>query len=242
MKKFSAYIALGDSISIDLYPALDLDQPENTPIGASALLYKNQAKFWPQFEGLDLSTIYPGIEFVNLTEDGATTWDLLDGDYLNHIEKYFDSRVLITVTLGGNDALRLLSIDSDQPTKLTSEAANIADRYRQVLSQLGEKFSDATMLLNSIYDPSDESGLMPHYPGFADKLPFLKYVNEQIESCHARDNHHLFANIHDYFLGHGVTAEADQCWYWQGNPIEPSALGASELRGLWLQTLELANG
>jgi hypothetical protein len=237
MKKFSAYIALGDSMSIDLYPALDLDQPENTPIGASALLHKNQAKFWPRFDGRDLSTTCPGIDFINLTEDGATTWDLLDGDYFGHVEKYFEKTVLITVTLGGNDALRLLSIDSDQPTKLTSEAANIVDRYRKVLNELCSKFSDATVILNSIYDPSDGGGVMPHYPGFADKLPFLRYVNEQIE-LYARENNHLFANTHDYFLGHGVTAAADQCWYWQGNPIEPSALGASELRALWLRTLE----
>jgi hypothetical protein len=218
MKPFSAYIALGDSMSIDLYPALDLNQPADTPLGAAALLYSNQADFWPAFGGRDLRTLYPDIAFLNLSEDGATTWDLLEGSYFKYIGEYIDQSVLVTVTIGGNDALQMLRIEAGQGGKLTAEVASIVDRYQKVLLMLCSTFRCATVILNTIYDPSDGSGVMPGYPGFAEKLPFLGYIN-------------------DHFFGHGIATEVDDCWYWRINPIEPDALGASELRALWLKTL-----
>jgi lysophospholipase L1-like esterase len=239
MKTFSAYIALGDSMSIDLYPALDMGQPPDTPLGAAALLHTNLTKFWPQFDGRDLVTFNPEIAFVNLTEDGATTWDLLDGAYLKYIDQYAEQRVFITITLGGNDALQMLAIEAGQGAKLTTEVANITDRYKKVLSQICNKFRRATLMLNTIYDPSDGTGLMPGYPGFADKLPFLRYINDQIRLS-ARASNSLLADVHNHFLGHGTSSTPIECWYWKTNPIEPSALGASELRALWLQSLEAA--
>jgi lysophospholipase L1-like esterase len=237
MQPFSVYIALGDSMSIDLYPALDLGQPPDTPLGAAALLHCNEAEFWPQFEGKDLLTYNPDIAFVSLTEDGATTWDFLDGAYLKYIEEYAELSVLITITLGGNDALQMLQIESGQGARLTAEVANIVDRYKKVVSQLCQKLPRATVLLNTIYDPSDGSGTMPGYPDFADKLPFLRYINDQIRE-YAKTNECLLADVHNHFFGHGISSASNECWYWQTNMIEPSARGASELRALWLLLLD----
>jgi lysophospholipase L1-like esterase len=236
MQPFSAYIALGDSISIDAYPALDLGLSIDAPVGAASLLHSNQAKYWPDFEGRDLSTLYPGIAFTNLTEDGATTWDLLDGGYLKFIQSYTGQRVLMTVTIGGNDALRMLAIEGGQPAKLTAEAAGIVDRYQKVLDQLRSNFPKAVFILNTIYDPSDGIGIMPGYEDFADKLPLLRYLNDQIRE-YARANNCLLADIHNHFHGHGPVSSPFDCWYWRQNPIEPSASGASNLRALWLQVL-----
>ena len=46
------------------------------PLGAASLLYQNAEEHWPDELGNDLSSRYPGIELVNLAEDGATIGDV----------------------------------------------------------------------------------------------------------------------------------------------------------------------
>jgi lysophospholipase L1-like esterase len=235
MKNFAAYIALGDSMSIDLYPALDRDQPTDTPLGAAALLYSNNDEFWPEFQGRDLASKLPPLDFINLCEDGATTWDLLEGTYVEFVKPFSKRPVLITITIGGNDALGLVGIESNDPDRLTSAVADILARYQKILATIRNTFSDATVVLNTIYDPTDGKGVL-RSDNFADKLPFLRYLNDQIRAA-AKTNDWLLADIYQHFLGHGLSAPPAEQWYWQPNPIEPSARGASELRRLWLQAL-----
>ena len=82
---FTAYVALGDSLSIDLYPALDAGETDVAvalervavagavaPLGAASLFYRNDEARWPEEQGADLVSYYPGITFANLATDGAT--------------------------------------------------------------------------------------------------------------------------------------------------------------------------
>ena len=82
---FTRYIALGDSVSIDLYPALDAGSTDVAvalervasagnvaPLGAASLFYQNSEEQWPDEMGNDLSSLYPGIQLQNLATDGAT--------------------------------------------------------------------------------------------------------------------------------------------------------------------------
>src|SRR3954468_5537078 len=95
---FSRYIALGDSMSIDLYPALDAGEIDLAvalervstagrvaPLGAASLFYKNSEERWPDDVGNDLSTMYPGIELRNLATDGATIGEVF-GEQLPQVE------------------------------------------------------------------------------------------------------------------------------------------------------------
>ena len=40
-----------------------------------------------------------------------------------------------------------------------------------------------------------------------------------------------------HFLGHGMSAEESDRWYWRRSLIEPNARGASEIRHVWLDAL-----
>lgn len=222
MLSFSAYIALGDSISIDLYPALDKGEQPTAPLGAASLLYAR------------LKERNPALEFANLCVDGATTFDLLDDDALRLVGKYKDQRVLITLTLGGNDLLwHIRDVNAD----IMSEIANTLTRMTQVVDKLVAEYPHATIVLNSIYDPTDNTGVMPKMPDLADKLPFLRYLNIEIEKLAGKHNL-LFADIYARFQGHGVGKP--DTYYWPTSPIEPSAKGAQALCELWLETLSAA--
>lgn len=261
-----AYINLGDSMTIDLYPYLDLTNTPQTlaadglstqrsgssapyvaakkpsvrqipqEVGAASLLFSNAASVWPEFEKQDLRTFFPSLKFVNLAEDGATTYDYLDSDYLSFLKPFVDEPVLITITLGGNDLLNVLMKGINDDTEFEKEVRNITRRYDDVLVKLLSKLPRAICILNTIYDPTDGTGVLPGFSSFPQKLKFLTAVNEHIKRF-ADENATLFADVHRRFLGHGLSAPAPDQWYWKPSPIEPSARGASELRRLWLEVL-----
>lgn len=254
-----AYINLGDSMTIDLYPYLDLTNTAQSlaqdgslaqpvvskfpstrqipqEVGAASILFSNPANVWPEFEKKDLRTFFPALKFVNLAEDGATTYDYLDSGYLNFLKPFVDEPVLITITLGGNDLLNVLMKGINDETEFEKEVRNITKRYDEVLGKLLSKLPRAICILNTIYDPTDGTGVLPGFSSFLQKLKFLTAVNDHIKRF-ADENGTLFADVHRRFLGHGLSAAVPDQWYWKPSPIEPSARGASELRKLWLEVL-----
>src|SRR5688500_2867359 len=97
--KFAQYIAVGDSMSIDLYPALDAGETDVpvalewnasagavAPLGASSLLYRNDDARYPEFTGRDLVSRFPKLEYLNLAEDGATIGDVF-GSQLSQLHE-----------------------------------------------------------------------------------------------------------------------------------------------------------
>ena len=86
---FASYVALGDSMSIDLYPALDAGEIDVAvalerdatagnvaPLGAASLFHQNDDARCPDEQGSDLVSRYTGIAFHNLATDGATIGDV----------------------------------------------------------------------------------------------------------------------------------------------------------------------
>jgi hypothetical protein len=113
---FERYISLGDSISIDEYPGRAWQELKGLSaprpgLGAASLLHSNDEEAWPGFRGRDLRSCCPGITFDCLATDGGTTADVLDNQ-LPQLEGH-PGPALVTLTVGGNDLLRLLS--SGQP-------------------------------------------------------------------------------------------------------------------------------
>src|SRR2546427_121877 len=88
---FTLYVALGDSMSTDHYPTCDvrlLDVPPDRldPLGAAALLYRNDDLRWPELRGQDLMHASPDAEFLNLAEDGG----MIDDVATEHLDRFND--------------------------------------------------------------------------------------------------------------------------------------------------------
>lgn len=231
---FAAYIALGDSMSIDTYPAIDLGLHSMEPLGAAALLFRNYDTIWPAYSHNDLVSRNPNLQFANLCVDGAITWDLLDDNALDLVQQFANDKVLITLTIGGNDLLTSIQLPNPDMVSATSE---VVLRIETIAKKLNSTFPHAAIIMNTIYDPTDNSGEMPHMPSLVNKLPFLRYVNTEIKDIAAAHNA-LFADVYEHFKGHGIGKP--DTYYWPTSPIEPSAKGASALRELWLDTLKQA--
>jgi lysophospholipase L1-like esterase len=232
---FQSFIALGDSISLDLYPAADValrhqGKASTDRLGAASLLHHNDDRLWPEFRGRDLATLTPGIRCRNLSSDGATTPNLLW-----QVENVgaANEPTLITINIGGNDLLGFIGSTARNP------AAEIAGRVRQALDLLLQARPDVTILITNVYDPSDGTNRLPGYARPLDReAEWLADYNDRLRRLAESDTRFRLADIHRHFLGHGASAPLDRRWYLEESIIEPNARGGSEVRRLWLNVLQ----
>ena len=204
------YLALGDSISIDEYPLRETGIPN---IGAASLFARA------------LRERFPGIQFDDLTADGATTDDVLRWQ-LPSVRATSDPAI-VTITAGGNDLL--LNLRATRPPVRLVEG--ILDRLVRILDETQRVLPNATILLGTIYDPSDGTNEL-----YGEKLDreaaWLARVNEGIRALASRDGI-VLADIHARFLGHGLSVPQEQRWYWSELVFEPNAEGARQVAQLW---------
>jgi lysophospholipase L1-like esterase len=246
---FTRYIALGDSMSIDLYPALDAGEIDVAvalervttagrvaPLGAASLLYKNSEERWPEDVGNDLESMFPGIEATNLASDGATIGEVF-GEQLPQLDDNTD-RLLITLTVGGSDLLSAFG-NRQRRALLEKIADDVAEAYDFLVDLIRGRFPQAVTILTTVYDPSDGTGRIPgvHEAGPAMPLDILDRLNNHIRSLGTGTPNVLLADAYRHFLGHGTTAAEQDQWYWKRSLVEPNARGASEIRHLWLDAL-----
>lgn len=248
---FRRYVALGDSISIDLYPALDVAGPgaltsDELPagLGAASLLFRNHDAHWPEFRGRDLATLVPGMSFRNahalaapagyptdnLTADGATTADIL-AHQLPRVERS-EEPTLVTLTAGGNDMLLVLEDESATPVP------GMVGRLERILEGIRDRLPNATIVVGTVYDPSNGTRDIG-YGRMDVQAGWLAEYNEAVRRV-ARDTPGArLADIHAHFIGHGLSVPEEERWYWRELVVEPSARGASEVRRVWLECLGL---
>jgi lysophospholipase L1-like esterase len=245
--RFTHYIALGDSMSIDLYPALDAGQTDVAvalerdpmagrvaPLGAASLLYQNADDVWPEDAGNDLSSHFPKLAFDNFASDGATIGEVF-GEQLPRLEESSEP-VLVTLTIGGND---LLSAYGSRPRLLERIIADTAEAYDLLVDSVRRSYPNGTLVIATVYDPSDQTRTIPGVYDDAGPLPLemLDRLNDHIRAIGRGTPHVLLADLYARFLGHGVTAPEKERWYWSRSLIEPNARGASEIRHAWLDAL-----
>jgi len=240
---FEVYIALGDSMTIDDYPASDAERLGlncRKDIGAAALLYKNDPQLFPDLEGKDLASVHPKIKFANLAYDDATTEDMLSEEKMKALHQYSTAHCLVTLTIGGNDMLKIFkAIPAHNVKALTSATQEVHTRYLQLLKLIKATVPASTILLTTIYDPTDGTGILPTTTMGTGTLPvtFIEQFNSFVESCAKRQRATL-ADVYSHFRGHGAECgRKDNFWYCPLQPIEPSYRGASEIRRVWLDAL-----
>jgi lysophospholipase L1-like esterase len=248
---FGTYVALGDSMSIDLYPALDAGEidvavalerdvtaGQVAPLGAASLLYQNDDARWPDDQGADLVTRYPGVELRNLASDGATIGDVF-GEQMPQLDES-EERTLVTITAGGND---LLSAFANRPRRslLESIARDVAEAFEFLLDSVRRARPNALVLLTTIYDPSDRLGRIPGVLEGAGTmpLPVLDGLNERIRTLARGTPGVRLADVYAHFLGHGASVPQEDRWYWRRSLVEPNAQGAHEIRRVWRDALDV---
>lgn len=241
---FENYVPLGDSMTIDFYAASDAhskgyDGIKN--VGAASLLLANNNEIFPEFKKQDLSTIFPGIDFIDLSFDGATISDLLEKEFQDKLQPFNKSKNIITVTIGGNDLLAALqALEMKKINSLPERLALIESEFKTLMKVLQDQFKNSKVIVTTLYDPTDDTGIMPCarelYSEFDAK--YLSRFNQIIREL-AFEHGHSVADVYWHFMGHGALCGSDEnFWYWKTHPIEPGLTGASEIRRIWLDVIK----
>lgn len=246
---FTQYVALGDSMSMDLYPALDAGETDVAvalewdaraghvaPLGAASLFFRNDDVRYPAFVGDDLTARYEGITRLDRCEDGATIGDVF-GSQLPALDAS-TTATLVTLSVGGNDLLSAFA-NEPVPTRLGRVVRDVADAYEFLLQSLRSARPEAAFIVTTVYDPSDGTRHVPGLFDGAGPLPIeaLHDLNRRIAAIAGATPRCAVADAHAHFLGHGVTAAPADRWYWRRSLIEPGLVGASEIRRLWLDAI-----
>ena len=225
-----AYVALGDSISIDDYAG-------GRGRGGASLLARNRDDDFPAWQGSEL-----GVPFTQLATDGATTATLLDVQ-LPRLERSGLRPSVVTLTIGGNDVLG--AYGDTRAALRTAEV--VGSRVAAALERLDAVLAPAArVVVGTVYDPSDGTGDtssvgLPPWPEVVDVLAALNGVLRAVAARHGA----AVAEVHERFLGHGLSVgdpgqgeprPADrQLWYC--NVIEPNAWGAGGVRAAFWTAL-----
>lgn len=136
--KFDIYFAIGDSMSIDFYPAQDAEASGITvreDIGAAALFHHNESDMFPEFSGMDLASFFPKIHYKNIAEDGNTCGGFINRLAAMDLSTSPEVCALITLTVGGNDLLSAYraSVGKEKGV-LQEEILRIQTEYDHVVS------------------------------------------------------------------------------------------------------------
>jgi lysophospholipase L1-like esterase len=247
---FGEYVALGDSMSMDLYPALDAGETDVAvalervptagqvaPLGAASLLYRNAEWHWPDEVGQDLVSRYPGIEFTNLASDAATIGDVFGGQ-LPELTRS-DEPTLVTLTVGTHDLMSALA-NRPRGALLEAIARDVANAYDALVDAIRAERPEALVLLTTVVDPSDRTGVIRGVLSDAGKLPLspLDSLNAHIRDRAGRADGVALADAYVHFLGRGTTAPEEDRWFWRRSLLEPNARGANELRRVWIEAVD----
>lgn len=227
------YIALGDSISIDEYPDQELGSKKN---GAAQLL-ANKLFLRGHID-----------KFVNLTRDGAQIGEVMT-QQVPRVRVYNEQQCVITITMGGNDisyrSMRTKQRNvacGDEFQKLLS---NVIRDYTDAVIEIRRQFPNSLLVLNTLYDPTDGTGLLPKTCGAWADIGFQystgrRYLGNYIRNWGTKLNFAVVADIFKLFDGKGMAEGNRSGMYYDQFMIEPGAIGAREIARLWLQTYENA--
>ena len=230
-----AYVALGDSSSIDVYAG-------GPGRGGASLLARNRDDDFPQWRGHDLATTRPELGFGLLAVDGGTTASVLD-DQLPRLESSGVVPRVVTLTVGGNDVLGAYG-----DTRRALEIVRlVGGRVGHALDRLHALVAPGDpVVVGTVYDPSDGTAEawrvgLPPWPEVVDVLAELNATLHAVADEHGA----VVADIHGRFLGHGLRvgnpgqpdARPGERALWYCNVIEPNAWGADAVRGAFWEAL-----
>jgi len=247
--EFSHYIALGDSMSIDLYPALDAGEIDVAvalerdatagrvaALGAASLFYRNDEARWPEEIGNDLASRFPAMEYENYAMDGATIGDVF-GEQLPRLVSS-EAPTLLTLTIGATDLFSAF-VNRPKSSLVGRIASDVAEAFDFVVDSVRRARPSSLLIVSTIYDPSDRTGRVrgAFEESGSLQLRALDSLNESIRTMANGTPGVLLGEVYGHFLGHGVTAPEADRWYWRRSLLEPNARGASEIRRVWMEAL-----
>ena len=192
---------------------LDCGRYNELGVTPGQLLVRNDDRLFPEFRGQDLSS-QGAARLEHRARDGATVRSLPAQAQGLSVE----GPAVALVTIGGNDLLAGL---------VTDRGAGI-DEFAGALDDFLRRLPIRPILLGNVYDPSfgDDSR---NFLGVDPTIARANHRRMQQALAEAAGRYGQLVDLHGHFL------TGDPTWFTQ--TIEPSLIGASEVRRAFLRHL-----
>ena len=216
-----------------------------------ASLLVNNTNAWPDWDGIDLTTRYPGIDVVDVSKSGAWTGTVLN-DQIERLEDQrtlpFEGEALVVITVGGNDLQSVLR----NPSGVEERLANTVDNWRRIAEYFldEQRFPDgSTVLMANVYEPTDAVGQVGNcFYGLniSILLPSLHDANMQLRGL-AEEAGFSVLDMRGTFLGHGFHHsdpttpyynEDDPSLWLENGCTHPNPRGHHEIRAMFWRAID----
>jgi acyl-CoA thioesterase-1 len=195
---------------------LDCARYNEHGVHPGALIVRNDDRLFPEFRGRDLSARGPAV-LQHRAVDGSTVDDLARQAQGITVA----ATALALLTVGGNDLLRGLAADTGAGVRV----------FEQTLRRFVRALPVRPLLMANVYDPTfGDDGR--NFLGVDARIARANHrrVNAVIADIATRDGR--LVDLHAHFL------RGDTSWFTR--TIEPSLVGASEVRRVFLDALPAA--
>ena len=236
-------IFLGDSITAGAGAGSDDEDY------ASLLVHNTDT--WPEWDGIDLATRYPGIDVVDVSKSGAWTGTILNHQFARLEEQItlpFEGEVLVVMTVGGNDLQSVLM----NPSGVEERVEKTVDNWRNIAAYFLDehRFPDgSTLLMANVYEPTDAVGQVDgcfYGLNISFLLPSLLDANMQLRAL-AEEAGFSALDLRGTFLGHGFHySDPTTPYYNEDDPslwltngcIHPNPRGHHEIRAMFWRAID----
>ena len=214
-------------------------------------LLVNNTSTWPDWDGIDLATRYPGIDVVDVSKSGSWTGTILNSqiDRLeDQITLPFDGEVLVVITVGGNDLQSVLLNPSGVDERLENTVGNWRKIAEYFLDE--QRFPDgSTLLMANVYEPTDAVGQVDgcfYGLNISFLLPSLLDANTQLRGL-AEEAGFSVLDMRGTFLGHGFHYsdptsphynEDDPSLWLANGCTHPNPRGHHEIRAMFWRAID----
>ena len=214
-------------------------------------LLVNNTNTWPDWNGKDLSTRFPGIEVMDFSQGGSWTGTVLN-EQIALLEEQVtfpvEGEVLVVITVGGNDLQSVLLNPSIVEERLEKTVGNWQKIAEYFLDE--HRFPDgSTVLMANVYEPTDTVGQAGNcFYGFniSTLLPSLHEANMRFRAL-AEELSFSVLDMRGIFLGHGFNHndpntpyydESDPSLWLANDCIHPNPRGHHEIRAMFWQAID----
>ena len=238
----STVIFLGDSITAGA-GAQNADKKY-------ASLLVNNTDDWPEWDGIDLATRYPGIEVVDVSQGGSWTGTVLNeqiGRFEDQLTLPFEGEALVVITVGGNDLQSVLLNPSGVDERIEKTVGNWREMAEYFLD--AQRFPDgSTVLMANVYEPTDAVGQVGNcFYGLniSSLMPHLHNANTQLRGL-SEEVGFSALDMRGTFLGHGFNYNDPTTAYynkddpslWLANDcVHPNPRGHHEIRAMFWRAI-----
>ena len=214
-------------------------------------LLVNNTSTWPDWDGKDLTTLYPGIDVVDVSKSGSWTGTVLN-DQIERLEEQvaypFEGEILVVITVGGNDLQSVLL----NPSTVEDRLEKTVDNWRKIAEYFldEQRFPDGTtVLMANVYEPTDavgQAGDCFYGLNISSLLPSLHEANDQFRGL-AEELGFSVLDMRGTFLGHGFNyndpntphyVEDDPSLWLANDCIHPNPRGHHEIRAMFWRAID----